>query len=374
MSRGSAIGCLVAALGLAGCFYVDPINQRPAVDIRATSSDPVYRGGHVVLLADASDPEGHYLRYTWRAYACTDATALDTCDREPFYTEVLDRAEFDVPIVRADAAVPVQSLRVVLEVRDELGAGAKPQEELVIPVLNAPPTLRLDRDFRPAYVVTKKIKLSALVEDADDGAAQVTEPEWEVFGPAGSSHTLEVLDVPQPSDPAQAQYGRVLTPMHAGDWEIRVTARDPLGAEAVQTLMLFVQPDGPPCLAQLAPIVPTGGNALPITEETLFRVPVVVDDLDVYPPIPSDDELGVARFQWSLQAPGQTGHVALAGAVGNSYAIDPAGYTPGDVLELRVEIFDRNNTVIPCIDSEQTCSVISQPTCIQRQTWRVEIR
>jgi len=84
--------------------------------------------------------------------------------------------------------------------------------------------------------------------------------------------------------------------------------------------------------------------------------------------------LGTTKFQWSLQPPGQTGHVDIAGAVGSSFALDPAAYTPGQVLELRVQIYDRNNTTIPCVDGEQTCSVISEPTCIQRQTWRVEIR
>jgi hypothetical protein len=40
---------------------------------------------------------------------------------------------------------------------------------------------------------------------------------------------------------------------------------------------------------------------------------------------------------------------------------------------MRVEIFDRKSTPIPCADGLATCA-ISQPACIQRQTWRVEVR
>jgi hypothetical protein len=376
VSRTAAIGCsLFAALGLAGCFYVEEINQRPSANIRAVSSDPVHRGDKVELDAVASDPEGHVLGYTWRTYACTDATQISTCDREPFYFEESAHASFLAPILRWDNEAPVESLRIVLEVRDELGATAKPMEELVIPVLNAPPTLKLDRTSRYGYVVGTPIDLFALVGDVDDNAAKVKPLVWEVFGPGGATHTLIDLTVGQPADPMLAQFGKRFTPMQQGMWEIRVTARDPLDAEAVQTLMFSVEDDGPPCLQQLSPIVPTGGNAVPISAQTLFQVPVVIDDLDIYPPVPADPVLGTTRFKWSLQAPGETGHTEVAGAVGNSFAIDPLSYAPGDVLELRVEIFDRKATAIPCVDSEPTCAVVAQPAgCNQRQTWRVEVR
>lgn len=373
MSRFSATGCsLVAALGLAGCFYVEEINQRPAADIRAASSDPVHRGDMVELDAVASDPEQHVLGFSWRVYACTDATQIDSCDREPYFFGGDDHASFVAPIKRWDAPTPVESLRVVLEVRDELGAMAKPTEELIIPVLNAPPTLKLDRTSRYGYVAGTPIDLFALVRDIDDGP--LGDPDWVVLGPAGATHTLTELTVNQPDDPLATQFGRRFTPMDEGMWEISVTARDPLGDTAVQTLMLSVEDDGPPCIQHVSPIVATGGATLPLSQQTLFQVPVVVDDLDVYPSAANDPVLGTTRFRWSLQAPGQSVHAEIPGAVGNSFAIDPESYAPGDVLELRVEIFDRNNTAIPCIDSEQSCSVISEPTCIQRQTWRVEVR
>jgi hypothetical protein len=39
-----------------------------------------------------------------------------------------------------------------------------------------------------------------------------------------------------------------------------------------------------------------------------------------------------------------------------------------------VEIADRNNTAITCADASPTCSVISDNSCLQRLTWRVEVR
>lgn len=373
VSRRSATGCLLAALGLAGCL-IEPINQRPSIDIRGEPSDPVYRGDHLALSAVASDPEGQVVGFQWRVYACTDASSLDCDNRDPFFTSVLQSIELDVPIRRVDGVTPVESLRIVLEAVDELGATAKPSEELVLPVLDAPPTLRLDKTSRYRYVAGTPIEVFALVGDADDGAANVQPLVWEVFGPAGGTHELVDVDVGQPTDPAQQQFGKRFTPMQPGEWQVRVTARDPLGAEKVETLTLAIGADRPPCLAQLSPIVPTDGLALPLTEPTLFRVPVVIDDLDVYPPVTSDAVLGTTTFAWSLQAPGQATHVPIAGAVGNSVALDPSAFTPGDIVELRVEIFDREPEAIPCIDSEQTCSVIAEPACIQRQTWRVEVR
>lgn len=135
--------------------------------------------------------------------------------------------------------------------------------------------------------------------------------------------------------------------------------------------MFTVVPPPPPCIAQWAPIVPPGGAALPVTAPTLFRVPVVIDDLDVYPAQPG---LGAARFEWLFKGPGAPAHAVVNGATASSFNFDPAGYTPGDIVEIRVQIYDRENTPVNCPATDATCSVVSQPTCIQRQTWRVEVR
>lgn len=367
----SAVG---AALGTPGCFYTDTINQRPAIDILA-SGDEVYRGDTVKLDASANDPEGHHVRFTWRAYACTDGAGGADCDVEPFYSEVLDHASFVVPLIREPGGLPVRNVRVLLEAKDELGATAKPEQELVIVTLDRPPELELARGGSFIVTPSRDVILYATVGDVDDGPVVLGAPIWEVFAPSQVAYTLTDLAVVQnPNDPKHRTYAKTFTPSATGDWEIRVTSTDPLDKATAKSLTISVVAPPPPCLAQFQPIVPTGGAALPISEPTLFRVPVVIDDRDVYPPQPDDPSLGVTRFQWSFQGPGAPTHAPVNGATANSFQLDPATFTPGDIVEVRVEIFDRENTPIACPDGDPTCSTVSQPSCIQRQTWRVEVR
>jgi hypothetical protein len=132
---------------------------------------------------------------------------------------------------------------------------------------------------------------------------------------------------------------------------------------------LHVVEDGPPCLSQWAPLVATAPNAWPLTDPTLFQVTVVLDELDAFPGAPTSQ----LAFHWSILPPGASTRQALS-TTGNAVALDPASYQPGDIVELRVEIEDRNDTPVSCAENLATCSVISNNTCIQRQTWRVEVR
>jgi hypothetical protein len=136
----------------------------------------------------------------------------------------------------------------------------------------------------------------------------------------------------------------------------------------VQSVIVAVVPDHAPCLAQWAPIAPPAGAQFPMTDPTLFQVTVVQDDLDPYPGV------GTA-FTWSLLPPGASARQSLNNT-SNHVALDPGNYRAGDVLELRVEIADRKSPERPitCADSSPTCSVISDNSCLQRLTWRVEVR
>ncbi|CAN5785533.1 hypothetical protein BH11MYX3_BH11MYX3_42570 [soil metagenome] len=365
---------LVAALGIPACFYQDPINQRPAIDILA-SGDEVYRGDTVELTASANDPEHHFVKFTWRAYACTDGAGGADCDVEPFYDSILDHAEFLVPLVREDQPLPVRNVRVVLEAKDELGATAKPAQELVIVTLDRPPELELARAANFIMTPGRDLIVYATVGDVDDGPIVLGKPTWEVFAPSQAAYVLTDLPLTQnPSDPEHRTYAKTFRPSVIGEWELRVTSTDPLDKSTTKSLFITVAPPPPPCLTQYQPIVPTGGAALPISDATLFRVPIVIDDLDVYPPQTGDAALGVTRFQWSFQGPGAATHTPVSGATASSFALDPATFTPGDLVEVRVEIYDRENTPIVCPDADPSCSTISMPSCIQRQTWRVEIR
>jgi hypothetical protein len=65
--------------------------------------------------------------------------------------------------------------------------------------------------------------------------------------------------------------------------------------------------------------------------------------------------------------------VPLAGATGNAVELDPAAFVSGELLELRVEISDRVARTLPCDGTPRTCSIESN-SCMQRQTWLLEVR
>jgi hypothetical protein len=108
-----------------------------------------------------------------------------------------------------------------------------------------------------------------------------------------------------------------------------------------------------------------------MSEATLFQVLFVDDALDRFPTVANDPFLRPTRFEWSLKV-GAAARQLLGGATGNSVGLDPASFTPGDIVELRVEVFDRKATPITCSDDLASCSVLAN-TCVQRQTWHVEI-
>jgi hypothetical protein len=373
VARISVAGWLAAS---AGCFYVEPINQRPSLDIRPASSDPVFRGAMVTLEAIASDPEKQVVAFQWRVYACTDATSIQDCDPEPLFTGVQPEATFRVPPFRADpdasgpeAAPPVESLRVVLEGRDDRGADARPDQELIIPVLNAPPSLALRVASTHGAVVTTPIDVYARYGDADDTPGNVT-LEWTAFSPSQVPDALAELPVPPDGDRDHLQQGKRFTPQVTGNWDLRVVATDKAGARTEEHLIVTVAEDGPPCLDAWEPAA--AAQPSPITQPTLFHVLHVRDDLDAFPRTSGEPFIGETEFMWWLKI-GAGPRQLLSNAV-NTLALDPLTYAAGTVLELRVEIFDRKRTAITCADAAQTCSVISQTACIQRQTWRVEAR
>lgn len=370
MSRIAFLGCVL----MAGCFYTEAINQRPSIDIRQTSADEVYRKSTVTLEAVANDPEGQLVFFQWRGYSCTDANDFSTCDSVPFYTEILDKAAFEVPARRVDVDLPVESILVVLEAKDDYGAIARPKQQLILAVSDHPPELTLSMSPRHGYVIDTTIDLFAKVADPDDGPASTQPLTWTVFSPMNQpGYDFVDLDVADPDPTVSLQLGKRFKPKGVGKWEIQVDATDPLGIKTTKSLVIDVVPDHAPCLSQWSPLDAPVGTSWPLTGTTLFQVGVVTDDLDPYPTVPGDTELGSTKFAWSIQQPGASTHTAIQFA-GSGIALDPANYAPGDIVELRVEIADRNNTPITCADGLQTCSVISDDSCIQRLTWRVEVR
>lgn len=370
---------------LTGCFYVDPVNRKPkigGVNCQVQGSNrPCFQGGSVhrgdllQLDVDFTDPEHREATasFDWKAFQCTDSGATE-CDENPFVAASTPVFKVEVP----QTLTGVPAIRVELELRDELGATAAQDPRYLI---NDPPTLEvrataLQQRAPNSFVVGGPVVLYATVSDVDEGP-DLLHVSWDVIAPAPSAVPLVDTTVEQDHDPRHRNLGKMLVPDRTGDWDVRITATDTLPdlPETTERHLTFtVSPDQPPCIAQSQPLAPPEGASVPISDPTLFQVAVVTDDLDPYPPLPGDAHFGTTAFEWSILAPGSPGRQVLTGATGNSVDLEPSAFTPGDIVELRVEIFDRNRTAIPCADAAATCAIAAPPSCIQRQTWRVEVR
>lgn len=363
-----------ACLVLTGCFYIDPINARPGVEaIRCRntgSSRPcadngyLHRQDQIELSTTVVDPDGAAGKatYAWSAFACSDVDAVQ-CDSPAYLTSTMA-----APIVGWPASASgVRSMRVDLDVRDERGALVTKSAKFFA---NDPPTLMLHTS-QHAHAVGAPLQLTASYGDPDEGSTNIR-LDWRIVAPVLAPALDEVASAT--GDAVQRSVARRLVPMTAGAWDVEVIATDTLGEINDQHVRFDVGADLAPCLARVQPIVPPDGAVLPIVEPTAFQVPLVDDELDAYPRLSGDPAFGTTTFAWSILPPGAAMRQLFVGATGNSLDFDPAGFAPGQIVELRVEIFDRNHTRISCADAAPTCASVARPQCSQRQTWRLEVR
>jgi hypothetical protein len=371
---------VAACLVLTGCFYIDPINARPRVEpIRCRITSPeasasrtcandgyLHRNDQVELSTTVFDSDGPAAQatYAWAAYACNDVDAV-ACDDQAYFTSTLPTPTLGWP----RSASGVRSIRVDLDVRDDRGALVTQTAKFYA---NDPPLLEL-RISQHAHAIGAPLQLTAAYGDPDEGSTNI-KLDWTIIAPVlDPAAVLE--DVASPTgDTVQRTVTRRLVPARVGAWDVRVIATDSLGEANEQHLRFQVDPDLQPCLTRVQPIVPPDGAVLPIVEPTAFQVPLVDDDLDAYPRLSGDPAFGTTTFAWSILPPGASARQLLVGATGNSLDFDPATFAPGQVVELRVEIFDRNHTPISCADAAPTCASVARPQCSQRQTWRLEVR
>lgn len=377
---------LICSVLVGGCFYVNPINQRPSLEIENTNAAIIERGQQgVTLIARADDPDGQLVKLAWKMFVCDDATAIETCDPTPKAESSSATFVFDAPIARVNGTA-AQSLLVELTGIDDLGAEARPSQQLIIPLGNAKPSIVVSSNGRYGKTVGTPIDLFAVFGDSDDTAANVR-LDFKLFSPTLSKETdpdplCDAQTCPQPTDPTKKQIGKTFTPDVIGEWMVQVTATDPLGETGddggvtvvVENIVVVV--DQLPCLGVVSPAPPPMESALPVGEPTLFQVFQIIDSLDPYPTNVGDPILGQSTFHWTMQH-NNGPRVALATETGNSVAFDPDSFAPGDLVELRVEINDRGSTFpLTCDPSNPTCELDPTlvPACLQRQTWKVVVQ
>ncbi len=362
---------LLAAL-VSGCFYVDDINERPSLRID-NSGVPLARGDSTSFTATVIDTEADVVELSWAAYACGAAVAEDpfaNCDVAPFTTGESRGFDVTIPLVREDTGEPVEGIRITLDGRDARGAGAKPADIVALPVGNASPTLLVVHESAYARQRNAPIEVYAEYGDVDDGADAVT-VTFEVFSPreVPFDPPVAIAAPPLPVNPRNRQAGIEFVPTVEGAWEVRVTVVDALGAATTLVEPIAVTPDLPPCIETSAP-----GATVPVFDPTVYAV-TVDDALDPSPlPVTTpDDPRRAATFQWSLKI-GAAPRALVAGATASAFGFDPAAYPAGTLVELRVEAADRVPRTLACDDASPTCSFDGNPSCTQRQTWRLEAR
>lgn len=355
-----------------GCFYLDPINERPSAEIVRDTIALPFRGDTAYVHAESDDPDGDSLELAWSARACGPGGA--SCDAIAYVTGTQVAFDPTVPLARADGA-PTAAIRVALVVRDRWGAFARPEQELVIDVQDHAPSLIVQHSGRDVggrtFPVGVPIRIAAMFDDLD-----VTDDvtlTWEPFPAPGSRPELASWG-PWPG-PAMARIEEMkLIPDIDGNWTIRVTADDHQGGITVVDEVIDVVADTPPCLGALDPGTAPDATII-VDAPRRFAVLSVDDDINVYPaPSANDDYLRAASFAWSIASPASGGVLEpVVGLEAHDLVIDPAHYQPGDVLDVRVEIGDAIARTLPCDPAAPSCS-LEASSCRQRQTWHVEIR
>lgn len=366
MRRSSLL--LLAALA-PGCFYVEPINQRPSAQIKADPNSPALpqRKGAFTLDAAWSDPDGDDVTFSWSVSACTPK---DGCGSTLLSG---DQPTFPLDSALQNPALDgqVTALHVTLDVTDAHGALAMPRPDLMLPLDDRNPTLTL---FAPdgfpwpdasTFPISLPIKLRAAA--TPDGGGAIQSFDWKLMPPPGRDPNAPNPLV-QLSDPMANEETWQLTPDFAGDWKVQVTATDAQGKSSMDRFDLVVAADQPPCLGTTDPGLVAG--TITLDQARRFSVLTVDDDIDVYPPR-NDGIHGTATFTWYLASPSSGGALVKLGTDANDVVVDPTAYAPGDQLDVRVEIADRVARQL-CDPSQPTCSITAD-TCLQRQTWHLEI-
>ena len=379
--RSAAVLSVVCLGALGGCFFIDPINERPSGAIRWTAVE-VFRGSPVHLDADVSDPDGDRVRTRWRVMACGGAVgrAEPKCVlAESYDDEARDgdyRWSFTAPYVVPSGGSDLEiarTMRIELDVLDDRGAPASTRQTLEIALASAGPSstgVTASWHGVPGEEFPVDVPIRLRVAKTTSFPIGMVTVDGAVFhnGAPVAAPPLVPVSVGASADDYD------LRPRETGMWRVDFVLQDPAGTQLRISKTLQILADQHACLDSYVPRFP---GPLLIDAPRRFTVLAVDDEKDPYPASPFDDGvMGVARFQWSISAPAAPGAprvwAQVAGHDGPDLLIDPTRFAPGDVFSVRVDALDR---IVrdPCDASNDSCSQRSD-NCPRRVTWTVEVR
>ena len=259
-----------------GCFYVDPINQRPSIEIStAARASGVARRCRSRSTARRPTPRARTVKFTWRAYACTDGDHAAGCDQMPYDGSDCRRSRSPSRSCAPISRIDVTRCRVVLEGSDDHGATAKPEPVLVIPIGDAPPVLEVGK-VRCARRYVDQHAGHAVREDSDpdDDVGAGRRSTGTCSRPRRARRSRSTTPAPIRSTPSTSRRRRRSCRTAAGKWTI---AGHRHGSAGRQTVAHIVMPTSPPirCRASRRTIRRDARSAsppLPLSDPKLFSV------------------------------------------------------------------------------------------------------
>jgi hypothetical protein len=363
--------CLAAAAGSAGCFYTDPINSRPTVEVQKEGVDAVFRTESLAVRAKAGDPDGDGYSIDWTAVACGPGGV--PCKVVSVFPDLDDEevGHIPVPLVVEGTEIPVFSIDATAVVTDSYGATAT--DSLPYDIGNRAPTITLTAEgylYQNAFPIDLPVAIVATTEDMDEDRVTV-EGEWPPpVGPPGSEGLFDWVRDGSRDDTY------LFTPHAVGSWNFTVGGQDATGTAAGPgQLSLTSADDLPPCI--VGPLTPPIGNTFTLFEDHSFSIATISDDLDIYPlPTidPPSDFHGTAHFRWSLASPDSGGIFVPLPDTDNSVELVWGDFDPSDHLQLRAEVYDRRDRSIDCPVGQPTCAIGADQSCLQRQTWEIVVQ
>jgi hypothetical protein len=360
-----AIACVVFS-GSSCLLYTDAINHPPQVKLTG-DAQTTWQTGHPHYHAEASDPDqsADSLTYEWRRQ-------LGACPKD---------ADVGVGPVVGDSKPDFENdvdftdpFCVWVVVRDNRGSFA---HDAISTVVNHLSTVAVIEVVKPAPVVGDHYPLMSVVQLS---GAKSDDPESD--GKLTFSWTLkrgaEILTLG--NCPQAPDSDICFTGDKEGTYVATLTVGDTRGGAATAMRTVVIDPDAPPCIAVTDPMFGLSRIVRDATEENIFEVKEVADDVDPFPPLDVRASVYSFNVTWWMEGEdsnspsgrrpadqGQTPRVTFG----------PNYFRNGDQAFVRIQANDRvPRDFSACVrDKVDNCALDKdRPTCFQWVTWRVDFK
>ena len=382
---------ILAGTAAAGCFN-HPINRAPVISKIVQAGQPS-RGMQATFMAYGYDPDQDQLGWTWDATppladgSCGDPTVPASWPRDT------TAGQLDAPATYVVKDLSLTSSRYCVWAFATDRYGAVTATNLLVDPADNPPVatinLRVDPDRLvpppgPNYPAYSTFQLSAQASDADQDPLTYTWNLDQLPNGSGVSFTPCSGNTTFDQDPTL----RCFTADLPGLYQVSLAVSDGIQTVNPPPLPLTVLPDAPPCIDVTQPmygvlnkkaVTSHGMAANPASNQPMDPASIIVmsvyDDGD---PLPVPEGSKGPQYFWyvsknsdKLQYVDYVQYQQLYLAADN--------YTIGDVINVRLEVKDRNPDAVDkilasCGDAD-FCSAPMIPAgrvdCYVRVSWKI---